>query len=96
MSLIEKITQNRFVAVVQILINGTDYKPTFFVKEEEIGGLQPGTFRFVGDFISSPEQEAIVQKELDHLASLPEVKRAAELEDMLLEYRQSALVDRTY
>ena len=96
MNLIEKITQNRFVAVVQILINGTNYKPSFFVKEEEVEYLQPGTFQFVGDFISSPEQETIVQKELDYLNSLPEVKRAAELEDMLLEYQQSNLVDRTY
>lgn len=88
--------KGRVVAAVRFILEGSDYKPLFFVKEDEVSSLPDGSFEFVGDAIFSEEQRQIVEKEMNALKEDEKVKRYILLEDMLMEYQFQEQVDRTY
>lgn len=88
--------QGRVVAAVRFILEDSDYKPFFFVKEDEVSSLPDGNFEFVGDAIFSEEQKQIVEKEMNALKEDDKVKRYILLEDMLMEYKFQEQVDRTY
>jgi isocitrate dehydrogenase len=88
--------KGRVVATVRFVLEGSEYKPLFFVKEDEVENLPDGSFEFVGDAIFSEEQKQIVEKEMKALEEDEKVKRYLLLEDMLMEYQFQEQVDRTY